>query len=319
MSARERIDRAPVDPFHEPRKGTGMRLGFVGLGAIGAPMCRRLIEAGYDVSFHDVRPPAVAAVAAVGGTGVDTAEAAAKGADVLLLSLPNEQSVRDVLFGAGAARALAQGGVVVDLSSSRPLVTQRTAAELATLGVAFLDAPVSGGVARARDGDLAVMVGGDRAVFDRLAPVLGVIGRHLTHVGGVGAGHTAKAINNLISAATLAISAEGVILGVKAGLDPKILVEVINKSSGRSNSTETKFPRYVLNRRFDAGFSIGLMFKDLGIGQDLADQLHVPMVASSAVRQLWAYAMAHGGAGEDHTAIVKYLEALAGVTVGKAD
>jgi 3-hydroxyisobutyrate dehydrogenase-like beta-hydroxyacid dehydrogenase len=208
---------------------------------------------------------------------------------------------------------------VVDLSSSRPLVTQQTAAELARMGLAFLDAPVSGGVARAREGDLAIMVGGEPAVVERVRPVLEVIGRHVMHVGAVGAGHTAKAINNLISAATLAISAEGIILGARAGLDPAVLVGVINKSSGRSNSTELKFPRYVLNRRFDAGFSIGLMFKDLGIGQDLADQLHVPMMASSAVRQLWGYAMAHGGADDDHTAIVRYLEELAGVTLGKAE
>ena len=176
----------------------------------------------------------------------------------------------------------------------------------------MLDAPVSGGLLRAETGELAVMVGGRPEVFDGCRAVLEAFGGEIFYVGESGAGHTAKAINNLVSATTLASAAEAVLLGERAGLDPEKLVEIINASSGRSASTEVKFPRYILNRAFEDGFAVGLMNKDAKIALDAAAELGFPTVIGSAVGQVWQAAVAQGFGGKGHTAIYEFLEEFTG-------
>ena len=288
-------------------------VGFIGLGNIGGPMCGRVLEAGFAVVAFDVRAEALAVVVERGARGAASPADVAAHTDLILLSLPNERVVQAVLFGPGGIVETARPGtLIVDTSTSRPLVTRETAARLAAKGLRMLDAPVSGGVARAREGTLAVMVGGDAADLERCRPVLSSFGSQIFHVGGIGAGHVAKAVNNLISAATLLVTAEAVAAGTKAGVDPARLIEVINASSGRSNSSEVKFPRYILNRRFDAGFAVELMYKDLTIATELADAVGSPLLVGALIRQIWG--LVHDRWPQaDHTVVARLVEELAGV------
>lgn len=286
-------------------------LGFVSLGNVGAPMCRHLLSRGYGVFVYDVNPEALEKFRGTPAEPSPSLFNLARTVDAVLLSLPNSAAVEQVVFGEdGLREGLSEGKVLIDMSSSQPSSTRRIAKYLAEKGVHMLDAPVSGGVLRAGEGTLAIMVGGEKEVFERYRKVLGSFGEQIFYVGESGAGHLTKAINNLISATTLASAAEAVLLGVRAGLDPEALVEVVNAGSGRSNSTEVKFPRYILNRAFDDGFGIGLMNKDLKIALDTAAELEFPMLIGSAVGQVWQTAVARGFGSESHTAIYAFLEEL---------
>lgn len=292
------------------------RIGFIGLGAIGSVICRRVVEGGYPVKAYDLRREAVEKAASFGAQPAASLADVAKDVDVIMLSVPDDRVVREVLFGdGGVVSTLAQNSLIIDTSTCRPLVTRQTAAELAEMGFRFIDAPVSGGVRRAETGTLSVIVGGEAADVEEARPILSTFGNNIFHVGGHGNGHLAKALNNMLSGATLALSAEVAVLGVKAGIDPGVLIEVINNSTGRSNSTEVKFPRFILNRKFNAGFSMGLMAKDLGITTDLAAELKVPIFGCNMVKQLFDYAITRGGAELDHTAIITYLEEWSDVVV----
>jgi 3-hydroxyisobutyrate dehydrogenase-like beta-hydroxyacid dehydrogenase len=182
----------------------------------------------------------------------------------------------------------------------------------------MLDAPVSGGVSSARSGELTVMVGGEREMYERYRPLLRMIGEKVFHVGGTGTGHLAKALNNLLSATTLASAAEAVLLGERAGLAPEALIEVVNASTGRSNSTEVKFPRYILNEAFDSGFSTALYEKDVNIALEAAAEEGFPMPLGDKVGELWHSAVEAGYGPEDHTRIYSFVEELVnGETGGK--
>lgn len=277
-------------------------------------MCRNLVKEGYEVVVHDVDPGAVSRLAEA--TNVDPAkslDALARAADVVLLSLPNSDVVEKVVLGEGGLlEGLSAGDVLIDTSSSKPSSTRDIARTLAEKGVEMLDAPVSGGVLRAEEGKLSVMVGGRQEVFERCSPILGAFGEKIFYVGDHGTGHLVKALNNLLSAATLASAAEATILAERAGVSPELFVEVVNASNGRSYSTEVKFPRYVLNRAFDDGFSLGLMTKDLKIALETAAELGLPMPVGANVGQTWQAAAAGGYGSENHTAIYAFLEHLLG-------
>ncbi len=292
----------------------GPRLGLVGLGNIGAPLCRNLVEGGYEVVVHDVDPGAMSRLAKT--TDVDLAKSLgslARVADVVLLSLPNSDVVEQVVLGEdGLLEGLSAGDVLIDTSSSRPSSTRDIARRLTEKGVEMLDAPVSGGVLKAEEGKLSVMVGGEREVFERCSPIFDAVGEKVFYIGDHGTGHLVKALNNLLSAATLASAAEATILAEKAGVSPELFVEVVNASNGRSYSTQVKFPRYVLNRAFDDGFALGLMTKDLKIALESAAELGLPMPVGSNVAQTWQAAAAGGYAPENHTAIYAFLEHLMG-------
>jgi 2-hydroxymethylglutarate dehydrogenase len=286
-------------------------VGFVGVGNIGAPMCRHLIDDGYPVTVFDANPGALEEFRGTAATIAAALRDLARRSEVVVLSLPDSDVVERVVLGEqGLAEGLSRGKVLIDTSSSRPSSTRRIAAQLAEKGIDMLDAPVSGGVLRAREGSLAVMVGGEEEIYERHRELLGSFGSQIFYVGGHGTGHVTKCLNNLTSATTLAAAAEVVLLGARAGLEPEKLVEVINASSGRSYSTEVKFPRYVLNRAFDDGFAIRLMSKDVKIALDTAAELKGPMIIGTAVGRVWEEATSQGFGSEGHTAIYAFIEKM---------
>ena len=288
------------------------RLGFVGLGNIGEPVCRQLLAAGYEILVHDANPEAAAKLEDTAAEPAEKLQALASEADVVLLSLPNSDVVEEVVLGKGGLlEGLPSSKVLIDTSSSKPSSTRDIAAKLAEGGVEMLDAPVSGGVLRAREGRLSVMVGGEREVFERHEPIFEAFGEKVFYVGGHGAGHLVKALNNLLSATTLASACEAALLAEKAGIAPETFVEVINASNGRSYSTEVKFPEYVLDRSFDDGFALSLMNKDVGIALEAAAEMDFPMRVGYVVRELWQTAAAQGYGPEGHTSIFAFLEDLA--------
>ena len=289
------------------------RVGFVGIGNIGEPVCRHLLDEGYELMIYDAYPEALARLDDTPAEPAASPGALATEADVVLLSLPNSDVVEEVVLGeSGLKEGLSSGKALIDTSSSRPSSTRAISERLAAAGVDMLDAPVSGGVLRAREGTLSVMVGGKRAVYERYREILGSFGEKILYVGDHGTGHLVKALNNLLSATTLASAAEAALLAQRAGVAPDAFVEVINASNGRSYSTEVKFPRYILNRAFDDGFALGLMRKDLKIALETAAEMEFPMPIGSALAQIWELAVARGYSPENHTAIYAFLEDLLG-------
>ena len=289
-------------------------VGFVGLGAMGAHMAARLIDAGYDLAIFDTRAEAVGPHVARGARACDSAGAVADAADTVLVSLPTPDIVRAV------AGELATGDAIeafVDLSTTGPAVAAEVAAALSAAGVACLDAPVSGGVAGAQAGTLTIMAAGDEALFQSLRPLLETLGRNVVLVGAQpGHGQLAKVLNNLLSASAIAITGEALALGVHGGLSARTLLDVFNSSSGRNTASADKFPRHVLPRTFGAGFRLELMDKDVQLCLAEARRQQVPMALGSAVGELWARAAASAAAGADCTEIVRMLEHDAGVVVG---
>ena len=289
------------------------KLGFIGLGNMGEPMCRHLIKEGYEVFVYDVGREAMAQLEDTTAEPAKNQKALASAADVVLLSLPNSAVVEEIVLGEdGLLESLSPGKVLIDTSSSKPSSTRMISGKLEEVGIDMLDAPVSGGVTKAREGTLAVMVGGKREVFERCSPILRAFGGQVFFVGDHGTGHLAKALNNLISATTLASAAEAVILAEKAGLSPDLFVEVINASNGRSYSTEVKFPKYILDRSFEDGFATALMNKDLKIALEAAAEMDFPMLIGSTVAQVWQAAVAQGNGARNHTEIYAFLEIMTG-------
>jgi 3-hydroxyisobutyrate dehydrogenase-like beta-hydroxyacid dehydrogenase len=290
------------------------RIGFVGLGAMGAHMVARLLDAGHDLAVFDTRAEAMEPHVARGALACPSAAAVADAAATVLVSLPTPDVVRAVageLAGGGALRTF------VDLSTTGPEVAAQVAAALSDAGVACLDAPVSGGVAGAQAGTLTIMAAGDEAVFEDLRALLEVLGRNVVLVGAEpGQGQLAKVLNNLLSASAIAITGEALALGVHGGLSARTLLDVFNSSSGRNTASADKFPRHVLPRTFGAGFRLELMHKDVQLCLAEARRQGVPMALGGAVGELWAQAAARAADGADCTEIMLMLEAAAGVVVG---
>ncbi|MDQ0396524.1 NAD(P)-dependent oxidoreductase [Labrys monachus] len=286
----------------------GRAIAFVGLGMMGLPMATRLVEAGFRVQGCDVSEPARSALAARGGLAFATPGEAAAGASILVTMLPNGGIVRDAVLGAGGAAAtLGPGALVVDMSSSAPMETRALAADLAAKGLGLVDAPVSGGVRRAVDGTLAIMAGGDPALVERARPLLDAMGRSVILTGPVGSGHAVKALNNYVSAAGLAAACEAAIIAERFGVDPNVLVDVLNVSTGRNNATDVKMKPFVLSGTFASGFSMALMAKDLRTAVDLAEQLAIDAEGARGAAALWAEASAALGKAADHTEIYRFL------------
>ena len=284
----------------------GAAVGFVGLGRMGTPMATRLAEAGYRVQGYDVSEQAVRSWAerAEGACPAASLDATAAGAAAVILMLPDSAVVRSVLDGL----VLAPGTVVVDMSSSEPLVTRELAAGIARGGATLVDAPVSGGVAGAVSGALTIMAGGAPADVRRVRPLLDVLGARVVHCGDVGAGHAVKALNNLLSATHLLATSEAMTAAAEFGLDVPTVLAAINTSSGRSGSTENKWPNFIVPRTFDSGFSLRLMLKDMRIALGLAEAAGTPAALSAAAVSLWAEAAQALPADADHTEIARWLE-----------
>lgn len=287
------------------------RVGFVGLGAMGLPMARNLARAGHALTLFDADPDRLAAAAAeTGGTAAaDLADLAAD-VEAVILMLPDGRTVRRVLIEDGLAEALSDGVLAIDMSSSDPQGTRALGAELSARGLRFMDAPVSGGVKRAADGSLAIMMGGEPATMDAARPILSTMGSALFETGPLGCGHAMKALNNYCSAAGLVAAVEAVRVGRAFGLDPERMVDVLNASTGRNNATENKMKQHVLSGTYGSGFGFDLMRKDLATAMALADSLGMETPVGHAVLELWTRAREALGPGADHTAIAKYLDAL---------
>ena len=291
------------------------RIGFLGMGAMGGPMARRLVQQGFSVIGYDVSE-ARAAVAAKDGVAIaKSPAAAAEAADVIMSSLPNPATVRAAYLGAGGAvSALRAGSILIDMSTIDP-GTWRDVADAATArGAQSLGAPVSGGPADAGSGRLVFLIGGDAAVIDRVRPVLEALGSEVHHLGPLGAGHIVKLVNNVMSMCNVAVAAEAMVLGVRAGMDPQRLFDVLSTSGGRSHHFLKRFPN-VLAGDFTPHFSIALSRKDLSLALQMAESLGVPMLATSTVRQIYEAAGAQGLNNVDMAGVTTLYEQWAGVTV----
>jgi 3-hydroxyisobutyrate dehydrogenase len=287
------------------------RIGFIGLGNMGAPMARRLVDAGYELVVTDAVPEAVERFAARSKCERGASpQSIGERCRVVITMLPNGQIVREVLLGAnGVAPCLAPGSVAIDMSSSSPIGTRELSADLAKIGIPLVDAPVSGGVMKAADGTLAIMVGGEAEPVTRVKPILEAMGKVFA-TGTSGSGHAMKALNNFLSAANLAIAAEAVIAGQRFGLDPATMISILNASTGRNTGTDSKFPNYVLPRTFNSGFALGLMAKDLCLALEVARSSGAPAGLLEKTAQMWAAAEQQLGGKADNTEVVKYLESL---------
>jgi len=279
-------------------------------------MAARLLAAGHAVSVFDPSAAAVSALTAQGARAAASASDAARGSDIVMVSLPSPAVLRTVASDIADVAGVA---IFVDLSTSGPAASGAAAATLANAGIALVDAPVSGGVKGAAAGTLTLMIAGPAAAVARAKPLLEVLGRVIVVGGKAGLGQTLKLANNLMSAASLAIASEAMAMGVKAGLDPAVMLEVINASSGRNSATQDKIPKHVLNRKFDFGFANALSFKDVRLCLEEAEALGVPMVVGAAVRQMLSITQQLHGPEADVTDMVKVLESWAGVTISAAD
>ncbi|MBI3968988.1 MAG: NAD(P)-dependent oxidoreductase [Chloroflexi bacterium] len=283
-------------------------------------MFERLVQAGYSLIAYDTNPQRLEYARSLGAASVGSPAELAGRCDTIITILPSSPIVESVVFGAnGLLESMRPGSILIDMSSSLPSSTKKIAAALKERGINMLDAPISGGVTGARAGTLAIMVGGDAEFLAKHQPMLEAMGKNVFHCGDTAAGHAMKAMNNYLSATHMIATTEAAILATKMGLDPAKLIDVVNASSGRSWSSQFKFPNFVLPRTFNAGFTVGLMCKDLDIFTTMGKENGMPLFVANAVHQLWSYALSQNGAPEDHTTIVKFLEQWAGVEVQPAD
>nr|WP_297108835.1 NAD(P)-dependent oxidoreductase [uncultured Devosia sp.] len=293
---------------------TKLTVGFIGLGAMGDPMARRVAQAGFDLVVMDADlDKAREIAAATSGRVANTGKALAEASDVIVTMLPSSAVVRAVLEGeTGVAAGLKPGTVLLEMSSGVPDETRRIAEELADKGIHLVDAPVSGGVSRATTGELAIMAGGSDEGFALGEAVLAAMGSSIIRTGPVGSAHAMKALNNLVSAGGFLIGIEALLIGSRFGLDPELMVDVLNVSTGMNNSTQKKFKQFVLSRSFNAGFGLDLMVKDLGIAMGVAEATGTTAPFASLCRDMWRDAQQALGTGLDHTDVARFSELLAG-------
>ncbi len=291
---------------------TGMaKIGFIGIGNMGAPMARRLAQGGHSVVIHDIRPAALDALAG-DESSISVAREPAeigKSCGIVITMLPNAAAVREAMLGgeSGIAQGLRRGSVIVDMSSSAPGATVRLGQELQGLGIDLVDAPVSGGVPRARDGSLTIMAGGAPEIVDAVEPVLSAMGQ-VHRTGALGSGHAMKALNNYVSAAGLLAVCEALVIAGRFGLDPRVANGILKASTGRNNTTDRKVEQHMLNRAFDSGFALDLLLKDLEIAQNLARELALDAPWLKACEELLDQAALALGPEVDHTAAFAFLE-----------
>jgi 3-hydroxyisobutyrate dehydrogenase-like beta-hydroxyacid dehydrogenase len=293
----------------------GQDLGFVGVGRMGGPMALRLLDAGHRLTIYDVDRAATQRLVDRGAHAASSPAEVAEAAAVVLTSLPTPEIVHEVVLGPGG---IAEGSGVrrlIDLSTIGPGAAIRVEAGLAERGIQWLEAPVSGGIRGAREGTLAVMVACPNAMFEDIRPILRTFGKVFFVGEKPGLAQVVKLGNNLLSLAAVAITSEALAMGVKAGVDPKVMLEVINAGSGRNSATQDKFPQAVLPGTFDFGFTTGLSYKDVRLCVDEAETLGVPMLVGAAVRELLAVTNARFGPDSDFTLIAKVVEDWAGVEI----
>lgn len=293
-------------------------IGFIGLGSMGWPMAECLQRARYPLTVIDIDQERAKSFAQkFGGEVASDCKALAAAANVVITMLPTSTIVEEVLNGSnGVFAGMRSGTVIIEMSSGDPAHTLRLSKQASDSGGMLVDAPVSGGVSRAKTGELAIMFGGPQDAFDRVQPILQIMGNSLTRTGDVGSAHAMKALNNLVSAGGFLIAVEALLIGKQFGLNPEVIVDVLNASTGMNNSTQKKLKQFVLSRQFNSGFGMDLMVKDLTIALHVADEIQAPVPFARLCRELWASAAKTLGEGQDHTAIARFSEQLAGIRLG---
>lgn len=292
-------------------------LGFVGVGRMGGRMARNLIKGGHPLVIADTDPAAIGALTELGATALDGAPAVASAAEIVFVCLPTPAVVEAVALGPGGVGDGSKVKIFIDTSTTGAAVAKRVAAGLGEKGIVAVDSPVSGGLAGAAAGTLALMMSCPQDTFERLRPVMENLGHPFFIGPNPGMGQTMKLLNNLLSASAMAISSEALVMGTKAGLDPSLMMEVINAGTGKNSATETKIPKFVIPGKYNVGFPISLLNKDVRLCLEEADALGMPMVVGTAVRQLLAITSASEGPEADMTEIVRALEKWAGVKVSE--
>ena len=290
-------------------------IGFVGIGAMGMPMAGNLARAGYPLVVFDLNAARTAALAREHAVKVaaNLAELGAA-ANIIITMLPDGKAVRAALCGKGdrfkdcLLERAAKDTLVIDMSSSSPVGTRELGALLAARGTPFIDAPVSGGVKGAIAASLAIMVGGDNTIFERVKPLLGKMGSQLFHAGPLGSGHAIKALNNYVSAAGLVATCEAIIAAERFGLDPAVATDIINASSGMNNTTKNKVKQHMLSGSFGAGFAASLMAKDVRTALEVVESTATPADLARHCAAFWTAAESELPAGMDHTAVYKLLK-----------
>jgi 3-hydroxyisobutyrate dehydrogenase len=283
-------------------------IGFIGLGKMGHPMVENLAAQGWPVLAFDVSEQACAALAGISNIEVaaSASELAAR-ADVVILMLPDSAIVDRLLWEDGVAGDLAPNALVIDMGSSNPMNTRANSERLAAIGVGLVDAPVSGGVKRAVTATLAIMIGGSAQDVEKAMPILSALGTTLVHVGASGSGHAIKALNNFVSASGMAAACEALGAAARFGIDPSIANKVFNASTGKNNTTENKVETFMLSGRFDSGFAMALMRKDLRTALSLMEAVNARHTLADCCTDLWEAAEGALPKGADHTALYRYI------------
>jgi 2-hydroxy-3-oxopropionate reductase len=293
----------------------GESVGFIGLGVMGLPMARNLLAAGFAVTAHSRSPGPVDAVVAEGASRAASPAEVAGATDVTILMLPDDGAVHDVVEGeGGVAQGAAPGHLLIDMSTVSPARARRNAQRMLQAGGTALDAPVSGGDVGAREGTLSIMVGGPEDAFRRAQPIFEAVGRTIVHVGDTGAGQVVKACNQIVVALTIEAVAEALVLGSRAGVDPATIVRVLSGGLAGSRVLDVRGPN-MLDHDFRPGFTIDLHHKDLGIALQTAREHGVSVPSTALVDQMLASLRSAGHGGDDHSALLTHLEALAGHTI----
>ena len=294
-------------------------IGFIGVGSMGWPMAGHLHKAGYPLHVVDASAERAKQFASeIGGLVSPSNKALAQASDIIITILPTSAIVESVLCGDdGVIAGLKKDAIIIEMSSGVPTTTRQLAEKVAKAGGHLVDAPVSGGVPRAKTAELAIMFGGSGALLERVRPVLNTMGNAIQHTGDVGSAHAMKALNNLVSAGGFLIGIEALLIGKRFGLDPDKMVDVLNASTGMNNSTQKKFKQFVLSGKYNSGFGLDLMVKDLSIALGIAKDTGTPAPFSSMCRELSAACAQMLGPGQDHTALAKLSERLAGTVLSE--
>ncbi|EHQ87593.1 NAD(P)-dependent oxidoreductase [Desulfosporosinus youngiae] len=293
-----------------------MRVGFIGIGAMGKPMAANILKAGYGLVVNDVNAEAVKELVSLGADSAATPQELARSVDVVITMLPNGGIVEQILLGAQGVFAGAKPGfAIIDMSSVSPGFTRKMAKLAEEREIGYLDAPVSGGVKGAAEGTLTIMLGGNAELVAKYRPLLEVMGKKLYHVGEVGAGDSVKIVNNLLLGINMTAAAEAFALGTKLGIAPQVLLDVISVSSGNSYALTAKMPNFVFKRNFAPGFAVDLQYKDLELATQTAKELNVPLMLTNIAQQVFEQARAKGLGREDISAVIKLLEEMLDIEV----
>jgi len=290
------------------------QIGFIGLGVMGKPMAKNLMKAGYSLCVYDIVQEPVKELVAAGAKAARSAREVGEKAEIVITIVPSSKEVKEVYLNEdGVLAGIKTGSIIIDMSTIDPIVSQEVAAAAQKKNVEMLDGPVSGGQGGAIEGTLTIMVGGKEEIFRQCQDLFAAMGKNIYYCGPVGSGEISKIVNNMVLAICMQATCEGMILGTKAGVQPKTLFEIISKSSGQNWALNTYMPKKAFKGDFEPGFMVDLMYKDLGLAQNLASAYKVPILFGAEVRQIFEMARVAGKGRKDFSAILTTLEEIVGI------